>query len=103
MEKVLKEYALRHPMVGTYDQVGVFLGIEYIRDEKKTPALEETIELCDALAEAGLLAQRNGYYGNRMSFLPTITMYEKDVDEMFAIIDKVTTAIEKKYGIAAAV
>ncbi|MDR1536299.1 MAG: aspartate aminotransferase family protein [Planctomycetota bacterium] len=101
MEKVAKEYAGRHPLVGTYDQVGVFLGIEYVRDEKKTPALEETIALCDALMDAGLLAQRNGYYGNRMSFLPTITIYEKDVDEMFAVIDKATTEIEKRFNIAA--
>jgi 4-aminobutyrate aminotransferase-like enzyme len=97
MEGVLKAYAGRHPLVGSYDQVGVFLGIEFVRDAKKTPALEETIELCDALKDAGLFAQRNGYYGNRMSFLPPITLFEKDVDEMFAIIDKVTGDIEAKY------
>lgn len=99
MADVVKRYTDKHPLVGTYDQVGVFLGIEYVKDrETKEPALEETIALCDLLRDHGLLAQRNGYYGNRMSFLPPINITEKDVDEMFGILDEVTTAIERKFG-----
>jgi len=97
MAGVLREHKAMHPMVGDYSQIGVFLGIEYVRDDKKTPATTETIDLCDGLMEAGLLAQRNGYYGNRMSFLSPITISTRDVDEMFAILDKVTTMIERKY------
>ncbi|KLF02073.1 aspartate aminotransferase family protein [Klebsiella aerogenes] len=98
MAKVLKAYMDKHPLVGNYSQEGVFLGIEYVKDRKtKEPALQETMELCDLLYDKGLLAQRNGYYGNRMSFLPPINITEKDVDEMFAILDEATTEIEKKY------
>ncbi len=100
MADVLKAYKEKHPMVGDYSQIGVFLGIEYVMDQDKTPATQATIELCDAMADAGLLAQRNGYFGNRMSFLPPITLTAKDVDEIFAILDKVTGEIEAKYGLA---
>jgi 4-aminobutyrate aminotransferase-like enzyme len=98
MAPVLQAYMDRHPMVGNFSQVGVFLGIEYVRDRTtKEPALQETIALCDALKDEGLLAQRNGYYGNRMSFLPPINITNADVDEMFEILDRVTTRIERQF------
>ena len=98
MAPILADYTARHPMVGTYSQVGVFLGIEYVKDRTtKEPALEETIALCDALRDEGLLAQRNGYYGNRMSFLPPINITNADVDEMFDILDRVTARIERQF------
>jgi 4-aminobutyrate aminotransferase len=98
MTGAVQEYMDRHPMVGTYSHSGVFLGIEYVRDRTtKEPALQETIELCDELRNEGLLAQRNGYYGNRMSFIPPINITESDVDEMFEILDRVTTRIENKH------
>lgn len=98
MAPILQAYMDRHPMVGNFSQVGVFLGIEYVKDrETKEPALEETIALCDALRDEGLLAQRNGYYGNRMSFLPPINISNADVDEMFEILDRVTTKVERQF------
>ena len=99
MAKKLKTYIDKHPMVGTYSHKGVFLGIEYIRDNNKTPAIEETIDLTNLLSDNGLLAQRNGYFGNRISFLSTITMQEDDIDLMFDILEKATSEIEQKYKI----
>ncbi|WP_395405484.1 aspartate aminotransferase family protein (plasmid) [Arthrobacter sp. UC242_113] len=100
MAGVLAEYFEKHPLVGSYDQTGVFLGIEYVKDrDTKEPALQETIVLCDALRDAGLLAQRNGYYGNRMSFIPPINITRDDVDEMFRILDEVTTKVEEQFSI----
>ncbi len=100
---VVEEYMSKHPLVGTYSQAGVFLGIEYVRNrETKEPAVAETIALCDALRDEGLLAQRNGYYGNRMSFIPPINITAEDVDEMFAILDRVTTRIETQFEIGIA-
>lgn len=97
--RLVEDYASRHPLVGTYSQAGVFLGIEYVTNrETKQPALAETIALCDALRDEGLLAQRNGYYGNRMSFIPPINITTSEVDEIFAILDKATTRIEAQFG-----
>ena len=99
MGPVVQDYFDRHGLVGDYSQSGVFLGIEYVKDPlTKEPATEETIAICDLLREEGLLAQRNGYYGNRMSFLPPINITNSDVDEMFDILDRVTTKVEQKFG-----
>ena len=98
--EVLEGYFERHSIVGTYDQVGVFLGIEYVRDrETKEPALEETLALVDGLREAGLLVQRNGYYGNRLSFIPPINITRDEVDEIFEILDRVTGEVEAHFKI----
>ncbi|MGV2984370.1 aspartate aminotransferase family protein [Microbacterium sp. AGC85] len=98
--EVLEGYFDRHSIVGTYDQVGVFLGIEYVRDrETKEPALEETLSLVDGLREAGLLVQRNGYYGNRLSFIPPINITRNEVDEIFEILDRVTSEVEAHFKI----
>ena len=78
-------------MVGTYSQIGVYYGIEYVVDqETKEPAVDATAELVNALRDAGLLCQLNGYYNNRLSFIPPININKENVDEIFAILDKVT-------------
>ncbi|WP_312433611.1 aspartate aminotransferase family protein [Lacrimispora sp.] len=100
LAKVVKEYSEKHPIVGTYSQQGVYLGIEYVMDrETKEPAVAATHDICNLMRESGLLAQLNGYYGNRISFLPPITLTPLEVDEIFAIMDKVTSEVEKKYNL----
>jgi 4-aminobutyrate aminotransferase-like enzyme len=100
LAKVVEDYKKKHPLVGTYSQQGVYLGIEYVRDQKtKEPAKKETRELVENMREAGLLAQLNGYYHNRISFIPPINITNSDVDEIFAIMDRLTSEIEAKYNI----
>jgi 4-aminobutyrate aminotransferase-like enzyme len=97
---VVESFKQRHPIIGTYSQYGVYLGIELVRDRKtKEPAIKETLELVDNMREAGLLAQLNGYHNNRISFIPPINITNSDVDEIFAILDPLVNDIEDKYGI----
>jgi len=98
--KVLQQYMDKHKMVGTFSQRGVYYGIEYVKDrDTKEPAVEETAALVNALRDAGLLCQLNGYYNNRLSFIPPINITEKEVDEIFEVLDRVTGEIESKYSI----
>ena len=100
LKKVLEGYQKKHPMVGSYSAEGLYFGIEYVLDRKtKEPAVPHTMELVDNMRDAGLLAQLNGYYNNRISFVTPIIISEKDVDEIFEITDRVTTELEKKYKI----
>jgi 4-aminobutyrate aminotransferase-like enzyme len=97
---VVENFKQKHPIIGTYSQKGVYLGIELVRDRKtKEPAIQETLELVDNMREAGLLAQLNGYHNNRISFIPPINITNSDVDEIFAIMDRLTSEIEAKYNI----
>lgn len=100
MKGVLENFKAKHPIIGTYSQLGVYLGIECVRDkETKEPAIKETAEIVDNMREAGLLAQLNGYYNNRISFIPPININKNDVDEIFSILDQVVTDVEVRYNI----
>lgn len=100
LAKTLESHYNKHPLVGTYSQTGVWLGIEYVMDRTtKDPAREETSYLINRMNEEGLLCQINGYYGNRISFIPPINITESDVDDIFAIMDRLTEETERKFGI----
>ncbi len=100
LAKVLEEFVKNHPIIGTYSQQGVYMGIELVRNRKtKEPAIKETAELVDAMRESGLLVQLNGYFNNRISFIPPINITSSDVDEIFGILDPLVSEIEKKYSI----
>lgn len=100
LETVLEEFKENHPIIGSYSQLGVYLGIELVSNrETKEPAMKEAAEIVDTLRESGLLAQLNGYYNNRISFIPPVNINKSDVDEIFAILNQVVTAIEVKYNI----
>lgn len=98
--KVLEAYQGRHPIVGSYSAIGLYFGIEFVRNQDtKDPAQQETIELVNNMCQAGLLAQINGYHNNRISFIPPINITEQDIDEIFTILDRLTRKIEEKYRI----
>jgi 4-aminobutyrate aminotransferase-like enzyme len=97
---VIKDFKERHPIIGTYSQEGVFLGIELVLDQvTKEPAIKETYELVNNMRNAGLLAQLNGYLNNRISFIPPINITNSDVDEIFEIMDRLCGELEAKYEI----
>jgi 4-aminobutyrate aminotransferase-like enzyme len=98
--KVVEDYKNAHPVVGTYSQIGVYFGIEYVLDrETKEPAPAFALELVDTLRAEGLLVQLNGYHNNRLSFVPPIMITKADVDDIFAIMNRVTEKLEKKHDI----
>jgi len=100
LSSVMKEFKKNHPIIGTYSQQGLYLGIELVQNQAtKTPAIKETAELVEAMREAGLLAQLNGYYNNRISFIPPLIIKPADIDEIFEVLNPLVTGLETKYGI----
>ncbi len=98
LKKLLATYKEKHPMVGSYSNKGLFFGIEYVRNrETKEPASSETRDLINRMCQAGLLAQINGYHSNRISFIPPLNISIADLDEVFFILDDLTTKIESEY------
>ncbi len=91
VEKLMKD----HPLVGSYTNRGIFLGIEFVRDaETREPAIEETKIIVNKMREKGVLAQLNGYHMNRISFLPPINIPREDYDRVFSVMDEILTEIE---------
>ena len=97
--KKLDELVAKHKLVGTYSRRGLFFGIELVKDrDTKEPAREETHYVVNAMRENGLLAQLNGYYANRISFIPPLNISEAEINELFEITDKAMSEAEKKYN-----
>jgi 4-aminobutyrate aminotransferase-like enzyme len=97
---VVEGFQRAHPSLGSYSLKGLFLGMEFVKDRKtKEPATAETRELVNRMRDEGLLAQLNGYYNNRISFIPPLTVTRKDVDAIFSIMDRCTGELEKKHRI----
>ena len=100
LKKKADELMAAHPIVGDYSAKGVYFGLELVRDRTtKEPAKAEAHELVNNMRDAGLLAQLNGYYNNRISFIPPITLTPAQVDEIFDILEPEIAKIEAKYGI----
>jgi 4-aminobutyrate aminotransferase-like enzyme len=97
LSTVLENYKKDHALVGDFSQKGLYFGIEFVKDKKtKEPAAEETHKLVNLMRDSGLLAQLNGYYGNRISFIPPLNISSKDIDEIFTIMDKLTGKVEQQ-------
>ena len=100
LKKKADELMAKHPIVGDYSAKGVYFGIELVRDRKtKEPAKAEAHELINNMRDAGLLAQLNGYYNNRISFIPPINLTTEQVDEIFDILEPEIAKVEAKYQI----
>ena len=99
LEGILRSFMARHPIMGSYSRQGLFFGVEMVRDRQtKEPATKETSEIVDEARELGLLVQWNGYYMNRISFIPPIHIKPSDIDEIFEIFETAVSRIEAKYG-----
>lgn len=100
LRNVVETYKKEHPLVGDFSIKGLYLGIEFVKDGKtREPAPEETHELVNSMRNEGVLAQLNGYHNNRISFVPPLTITNKDIDEIFVIMDKATGGVEAKFNI----
>jgi 4-aminobutyrate aminotransferase-like enzyme len=59
----------QHPIVGTVHGLGLYLGVEMVRDrDTLEPATEETSAICDRMLELGVVIQPTG---DRMNILKT--------------------------------
>jgi len=83
------------PMVGDVRGLGAMLAMELVRDpEKKTPAVEETLQITQETLKRGLITIRAGLYSNCVRFLPPLNISDEQLDEGMAIVAQAV----KKYA-----
>lgn len=93
--KKLEELREKHPLVGSYSRKGIYFGIELVKDRvTKEPARKEALQFVDNIKAAGVLAQLNGYYNNRISFIPPLNIPKEDVDIVFKVLDSELSKLE---------
>jgi 4-aminobutyrate aminotransferase-like enzyme/Ser/Thr protein kinase RdoA (MazF antagonist) len=82
----------KHPIIGTVHGVGLYLGVEMIRDpEKLEPAAEETSAICDRMLELGVIIQPTGDHMNILKTKPPLCIDVEAADFYVDTLDRVLT------------
>jgi len=93
----LLELQDRHEIIGDVTGgKGLFLALELVKDRKsKEPASEEAFYVRNKALEYGLIFAVSGYYYNRITLIPAITIRKESVDNALKILDRLFNEIKK--------
>ena len=82
-----------HRLIGDVRGMGLMLGVELVRDRAtKEPAKQETLDVLDAMREAGALIGKGGLDGNVLRVKPPMCITAADVDFALDALDGALTA-----------
>ncbi|MDX1890546.1 aminotransferase [Mycolicibacterium sp. 050158] len=82
----------RHPIIGTVHGMGLYLGVEMVRDPQTLePATEETAAICDRMLELGVVIQPTGERKNILKTKPPLCLDMAGADFYVAALDRVLT------------
>lgn len=88
----LQELAKRHPIIGTVHGIGLYLGVEMVRDaDTLEPATEETAAICDRMLELGVVIQPTGDHQNILKTKPPLCIDAEAADFYVDCLDRVLT------------
>lgn len=89
----------RYPIIGDVTGGrGVFMALELVKDRKtKEPAIEEMRFILQKCFEYGLILQPSGYFYNRITIIPALTITKSSVDRALNILDRAFKDAKKKY------
>ncbi|MBJ7337782.1 aminotransferase [Mycolicibacterium sp.] len=82
----------KHPIIGTVHGMGLYLGVEMIRDQHTLePATEETAAICNRMLELGVIIQPTGERQNILKTKPPLCLDVAGADFYVAALDRVLT------------
>jgi 4-aminobutyrate aminotransferase len=84
----LNEMKEDHPIIGDVRGQGLMIGMELVKDAKKTPAHEETTSIRDKAREKGLLVGSGGVLGCVLRIQPPLTIEREQIDRALDILDR---------------
>lgn len=88
----LREMGKKYPLIGEVAGKGLAIGVEFVRDRKtKEPAEEETIKIVREAAKLGVLILRNGYFGNRITFMPPLNSTKQEINIILNVLEQAIT------------
>jgi 4-aminobutyrate aminotransferase / (S)-3-amino-2-methylpropionate transaminase / 5-aminovalerate transaminase len=83
----------KHKKIGDVRGRGLMIGIEFVSDEKKTPAPAVTGQVKTYCREHGVLLGSGGVFGNVIRFQPPLVISEEQIERAAQTIDAALTAI----------
>ena len=82
----------KHPIIGTVHGIGLYLGVEMVRDrDSLEPAVEETAAICDRMLELGVVIQPTGDRMNILKTKPPLCIDVEAADFYVDTLDRVLT------------
>lgn len=92
LKRDLEELASRHALIGAVHGLGLYLGVEFVRDrETLEPATAETRAICDRLLELGVIMQPTGDHQNVLKTKPPLCIEAGSTDFFVEMLDRVLT------------
>ncbi|HTO29731.1 MAG TPA: aminotransferase [Pararhizobium sp.] len=90
LKRRLEALGERFPLVGAVHGMGLYLGLEFVRDrETLAPATEETAAICDRLLELGVIMQPTGDYLNVLKIKPPLCLSRESADFFADMLERV--------------
>jgi 4-aminobutyrate aminotransferase-like enzyme len=91
----LRELAARHTLIGDVRGLGLFLGVELVRDRGTLePAATEAAVVVDEMRWRGLLLSTDGPFHNVIKIKPPMVIEPHDVDATITALDEVLARVE---------
>jgi 4-aminobutyrate aminotransferase-like enzyme len=88
----------QHPIIGDVRGVGLFVGIELVRDRKtKEPAKDETARAMEKCRDNGVLIGKGGAFNNVLRMKPPLCFQKEDADFLVATLDVVLAEVVSYY------
>ncbi|MBK5238252.1 MAG: aminotransferase [Actinomycetales bacterium] len=86
----LAELATRHDIIGALHGMGLYMGIELVRDRViHEPAIEETIAICERLLSLGVIMQPTSERQNVLKIKPPMCLSHESADFFVDMLDEV--------------
>jgi 4-aminobutyrate aminotransferase-like enzyme/Ser/Thr protein kinase RdoA (MazF antagonist) len=80
----------RHPLIGAVHGMGLYLGVEFVRDrETREPAPLQTAAICDRMRELGVIVQPTSDRQCVLKIKPPLTLTLEDADRFADTLDHV--------------
>lgn len=70
----LKQLAKRYSVIGDVRGKGLMIGVELVKDDKKTPAPQEAARVRQACLERGVLVGLGGFFGSVLRIQPPLVL-----------------------------
>jgi len=84
-----EDLAKTHPIIGNVRGLGLFMGVELVRDRKTLePATEETAELIESLKADGILLSAEGPFRNVLKIKPPMQFDKRDADLLISAVKR---------------
>jgi 4-aminobutyrate aminotransferase-like enzyme len=89
-----KALAERHPLIGNTRGLGLFIGVELVRDrDTLEPAAEELDAIVEAMKDESILLSTEGPHHNVLKIKPPLVISKEECDFFLAKLDEVMTRL----------